>query len=95
MRKRILPGILLALILLYGGALRFTGQNWDDYSHSHPDERFLTALLLPQIGGSNTFTADPHNFPEQEILRAGDNFNLHSREDLGKSSKCRAWRHSR
>ena len=82
MRNKILPSVLLALILLYGGALRFTGQNWDDFSHSHPDERFLTALLLPQIGGSNSFTADPHNFPDQEILRAGDNFDLHSREDL-------------
>ncbi len=82
MRKRILPGILLSLILLYGAALRFTGQNWDDYSHGHPDERFLTALLLPQIGGANSFTADQHNFPDQEILRANDNFDVLSREEL-------------
>lgn len=36
--------ILLALILLLGAALRFTGVNWDDEQHLHPDERFLTMV---------------------------------------------------
>ena len=72
MRQRLLPGLLLALILVYGAVLRFTGQNWDDFSHGHPDERFLTALLLPQIGGGNTFTADRRNYPEQAIVVASD-----------------------
>lgn len=72
MRQRLLASLLLALILAYGAVLRLTGQNWDDYSYSHPDERFLTALLLPQIGGGNTFTADPHGYPAMEILQARD-----------------------
>ncbi len=73
MLRRYLPSLLLALILIYGAALRFTGQNWDDFAHTHPDERFLTALLLPQIGGGNTFTEDRRRYPEQRILTAGGN----------------------
>ncbi|MFT5193043.1 MAG: hypothetical protein ACI85U_000047, partial [Candidatus Promineifilaceae bacterium] len=36
--------LLLMLILLLAATLRFTGINWDDYTHIHPDERFLTEL---------------------------------------------------
>lgn len=75
MRQKFLPWLLLILILAYGAALRFSGQNWDDFSHIHPDERFLTALLLPQIGGGNTFTADQLNYPKQDVLAARDNTN--------------------
>lgn len=32
----------LLLVLLLGAAFRFTGLNWDDNQHLHPDERFLT-----------------------------------------------------
>jgi YYY domain-containing protein len=35
---------LLALILLLGAALRFTGLDWDEHQHLHPDERFLTMV---------------------------------------------------
>jgi len=35
---------LLALIILLGGVLRFTGLNWDEGQHLHPDERFLTMV---------------------------------------------------
>ncbi len=35
---------LLILILLAGAVMRFTGINWDDYTHLHPDERFLTMV---------------------------------------------------
>lgn len=32
----------LVLVLLLGAVCRFTGVNWDDNHHLHPDERFLT-----------------------------------------------------
>ena len=64
---------MLAAVLAFAGYLRFTGQNWDDYSHSHPDERFLTALLLPGLGGSNTYTQDNRGFPPQDALVSRDN----------------------
>lgn len=35
-------GVLLALTMLLGGYFRFVGLNWDDFTHLHPDERFLT-----------------------------------------------------
>ncbi|MCL4875351.1 MAG: hypothetical protein KJ064_01770 [Anaerolineae bacterium] len=34
--------VLLVVILLAGYWLRSVGRNWDDYTHLHPDERFLT-----------------------------------------------------
>ncbi len=36
--------ITLLLIILLGGYLRFLGINWDEYTHLHPDERFLTIV---------------------------------------------------
>jgi YYY domain-containing protein len=35
---------LLVAILLLGVVLRFTGLNWDEHQHLHPDERFLTMV---------------------------------------------------
>ena len=66
--------------------MRLVGHNWDDFAHTHPDERFLTALLLPQIGGGNSFTDDRHNFPDQRILALHSNESVRSREDLLNSS---------
>jgi len=44
--------ILLLLIILFGGFLRFYDINWDQNQHLHPDERFLTmvgnAMTTPQ-----------------------------------------------
>ena len=34
----------LAAILLLAGILRFTGLDWDEHQHLHPDERFLTMV---------------------------------------------------
>ena len=36
--------LLLVLVILIGGYLRFTGMNWDESQHLHPDERFLTMV---------------------------------------------------
>ena len=80
--RRLLPTMLFVAILLYGGALRLAGHNWDDFAHTHPDERFLTALLLPQIGGGNSFTDDRINFPDQQILALSSSDSIRSREDL-------------
>jgi 4-amino-4-deoxy-L-arabinose transferase-like glycosyltransferase len=35
-------GILLLLILLAAAVLRFTGLDWDEYNHYHPDERYIS-----------------------------------------------------
>ena len=73
MKSRALTALLLTLILAFAAVLRLTGQNWDDFSYSHPDERFLTALLLPAVGGANEYTNDETNFPRQLLLvREGD-----------------------
>lgn len=66
--RRVIITLLLTLIMVYGGGLRLVGQNWDDYSHTHPDEMFLTLLALPNFGGSNNFTQDEVNFPRQQII---------------------------
>ena len=40
--RRWLQWLLLAIILLLALALRWTGLDWDDYHHYHPDERYIT-----------------------------------------------------
>ena len=82
MRARTTTGLLLGLILAFGAVMRFTGQNWDDFSHSHPDERFLTELLLPQIGGHNTFTGDERSFPAQEVFVASETSEVSSWSEI-------------
>jgi YYY domain-containing protein len=60
---------LLVVILLLAAYLRLTGINWDEYTHLHPDERFLTmvesSLKLPSSVGEYFNTAasplNPHN----------------------------------
>ena len=44
-RSDVLVGVLLVLVMRIGGYFRFVGQNWDDYTHWHPDERFLTQVV--------------------------------------------------
>lgn len=41
LRNRLATGLIVALVLVGGAALRFTGLNWDDGHLLHPDDRFL------------------------------------------------------
>lgn len=71
--RRPLAYALLAVIVVFGGALRYTGLNWDDFVGSHPDERFLTQSVLPLLGGNLEFTSDGTNFPAQHLyVRTSD-----------------------
>ena len=61
--------IILAVILLVAALLRLTNLNWDDGTHIHPDERFLTmvssAMQLPASLGeffdSTSSPMSPYN----------------------------------
>jgi YYY domain-containing protein len=44
--------LTLVLILLIGAYFRFTGLNWDQGQHQHPDERFIS-MVADQIKGVN------------------------------------------
>jgi hypothetical protein len=52
-----LVALLLVIILSIGSYYRFVGLNWDDYTHLHPDERFLTQVLAG-LGGPVNFTGE-------------------------------------
>ncbi len=63
-RRRVLPRVdraallvyaLLLVVLALGAWLRFDGANWDDYTHLHPDERFLTDVVT-KLNGPLNFT---------------------------------------
>ena len=52
--------LALALILVLGGIFRFTGVNWDELQHLHPDERFLTMVTTGiQLPGEAGHQRDP------------------------------------
>ena len=61
--------LALVLILAFAAFLRFRGLNWDENTHLHPDERFLTmvesSMQLPASVGDYFNTAEslmnPHN----------------------------------
>jgi YYY domain-containing protein len=59
-RANIVTALLLAAILLLGGYLRFSGQNWDDFTMLHPDERFLTGVAsVIGVSGLNINDQNP------------------------------------
>ncbi len=41
-KKRWIEGLILVFILLIAAGLRWTGLDWDDYNHHHPDERYIS-----------------------------------------------------
>jgi len=43
--QSILIALLLLLVMGSGAYFRFVGLNWDDFTHLHPDERFLTQVV--------------------------------------------------
>ncbi len=43
--REALLAVLLVAIIGFAAYLRFVGQNWDDFTHLHPDERFLTDVV--------------------------------------------------
>ncbi|MBI4927263.1 MAG: phospholipid carrier-dependent glycosyltransferase, partial [Anaerolineae bacterium] len=61
--------LLLVSILLLGAVFRFTGIGWDQNTHMHPDERFLTMVAtsiepVKSIGdyfNTETSSLNPHN----------------------------------
>ncbi|NMC45331.1 MAG: phospholipid carrier-dependent glycosyltransferase [Chloroflexi bacterium] len=65
----LMQGLLLLLIVLLSGFLRFRGLDWDDDYHLHPDERFLTLVetdltsvhSLKEYFDTATSTLNPHN----------------------------------
>ncbi len=59
--------LALTVILLVGAWLRLDAQNWDDFTHLHPDERFLTDVV-GALGGPLRFTDG--SLAEQEAHRA-------------------------
>ncbi len=62
--SRVIVGVLLLAIMLLGGYFRFVGLNWDDFTHLHPDERFLTGVASA-IGGGLSLTDDPPEIRQQ------------------------------
>lgn len=43
----------MVIVMLAGGYFRFVGLNWDDFTHLHPDERFLTGVAATLGGALN------------------------------------------
>jgi YYY domain-containing protein len=48
-------GPILIGVLLVGAFFRFTGINWDDFTHMHPDERFLT-MVTSSLSSAQSFS---------------------------------------
>lgn len=49
-RSNLIVAALLIALFTAAAYFRFVGQNWDDFTHLHPDERFLTQVA-EAIGG--------------------------------------------
>jgi hypothetical protein len=66
-RSNLLVGILLVGVMLIGAYFRYTGLNWDDFTHLHPDERFQTDVA--QGIGRNLNPSGDAGFVEAQIAQ--------------------------
>ncbi|MDE2904005.1 MAG: DUF2298 domain-containing protein [Chloroflexota bacterium] len=59
-----LHAVALVAVLAVGAALRFVGLDWDQGQHQHPDERFLSTVLLQIQPAPDLWTYfDPRRSP--------------------------------
>ncbi|OJX39485.1 MAG: hypothetical protein BGO78_13315 [Chloroflexi bacterium 44-23] len=51
------PALILAVILVVGAIFRFSGLNWDEGFHQHPDERYMTMVAeqIRPVSGFSTY----------------------------------------
>ncbi len=62
--------VLLVITLIAAGYLRFSGLYWDDFTHLHPDERFLTNVATSLNGTLNpSGTDEEHRLQLEECMR--------------------------
>lgn len=84
MQKRTQWALLLAILVL-AAALRWTGLDWDDYNHYHPDERYITwvattiewpddwrTALVPAQSTFNPFHWPPDAVSESIVVPQGE-----------------------
>ncbi|HEY70510.1 MAG TPA: hypothetical protein G4O08_08010 [Anaerolineae bacterium] len=68
-RRDLITALILLAVMAVAAYLRYVGLNWDEFSHNHPDERFLTMVegaIRPVESLSEYFRTDvsplnPHN----------------------------------
>ncbi len=65
----LIVAVALLVLVAVGGYFRFVGQNWDDFSSLHPDERFLMQVASG-IGGPTTLSySDPAGLTEEQAAQ--------------------------
>ncbi|WP_162909361.1 DUF2298 domain-containing protein [Aggregatilinea lenta] len=78
--------VLLVAVLVLAAWLRLTDQNWDDYTHLHPDERFLTQVI-GNLNGPLQFEAaaeDPAIHAQRCAARYPDSVNTAGLPEAGR-----------
>lgn len=71
--------LLVFLIFIFGFLTRIYGLNWDQGTHLHPDERFLTMVAtdiklpngLPQYFDTSTSPLNPYNYKNYQFFVYG------------------------
>lgn len=85
-RQSIVVFALLLVIIGAGYTMRSIGRNWDDYTHLHPDERFLTDIVTKIRSGRALNPARlppgvPDPEPAQQIAYCDAKYPAPSSED--------------